>query len=98
MGTGVTSSLVHHFPYARGSFVTVIFELIIFFINLILFTLVTGATIARYTMFPDLWGKMLRHPAQSLFLGAFPMGFATLINVGSVSGIVFCVPNKLSFI
>jgi hypothetical protein len=31
---------------------------------------------------------MIRHPAQSLFIGTFPMGLATIINM-----IVFvCVP------
>ena len=31
---------------------------------------------------------MIRHPAQSLFLGTFPMGLATIVNM-----IVFvCVP------
>lgn len=28
---------------------------------------------------------MLNHPAQSLFIGCFPMGAATLINAGLVS-------------
>lgn len=27
-----------------------------------------------------MWRKMISHPAQSLFVGAFPMGAATLIN------------------
>jgi len=33
-------------------------------------------------MFPEVWGLMLNHPAQSLFVGCFPMGAATLINAG----------------
>lgn len=28
---------------------------------------------------------MIAHPAQSLFIGCFPMGAATLINAGLVS-------------
>jgi len=31
---------------------------------------------------------MLRHPAQSLFLGTFPMGLATLVNMT----VFVCVP------
>ncbi len=32
---------------------------------------------------------MIRHPTQSLFLGTFPMGFATIVNM-----VVFvCVPS-----
>lgn len=43
---------------------------------------------ARYTLWPRIWNAMLSHPQQSLFLGTFPMGFATIINM-----VVFtCVP------
>lgn len=39
-------------------------------------------------MFPGLFAAMLRHPVQSLFLGTFPMGLATIVNM-----LVFvCVP------
>lgn len=33
----------------------------------------------------QVWGLMLNHPAQSLFIGCFPMGAATLINGALVS-------------
>lgn len=88
MGTGATSALIHNFPYGHGSPFIRIFTLIIFFINLVLFVLISAATAARYALFPELWSKMLRHPAQSLFVGAVPMGFATLINVALVSDII----------
>lgn len=32
-------------------------------------------------MFPDIWSIMLRHPVQSLYLGCYPMGATTLINI-----------------
>ena len=85
MGTGATSALIYNFPYGHGSPLIRIFTLIIFFVNLVLFILISGATIARYALFPDVWSKMLHHPAQSLFVGAAPMGFATLINIAVVS-------------
>ncbi|KAG0704523.1 voltage-dependent anion channel-domain-containing protein [Suillus ampliporus] len=85
MGTGATSALVHAFPYGNGSPAIKVVTLIIFFLNLLLFVFFTGATIARYIMFPDIWLKMIRHPAQSLFIGAFPMGAATLINIALVA-------------
>ncbi|KAG9316480.1 voltage-dependent anion channel [Chiua virens] len=81
MGTGATSALIHNFPYGDGSPLIRIFTLIIFFLNLALFISITAATAARYALYPQVWSRMLRHPAQSLFLGAIPMGFATLINV-----------------
>jgi hypothetical protein len=39
-------------------------------------------------VFPEIWRVMISNPTQSLFLGTFPMGLATIINM-----IVFvCVP------
>lgn len=45
-----------------------------------LFVIFVGVSAARYTMFPQVWKLMIRNPAQSLFLGTFPMGFATIIS------------------
>lgn len=36
---------------------------------------------ARYCIFPTVLYAMLFHPVQSLFLGCFPMGFATIVNM-----------------
>ena len=37
-------------------------------------------TITRYILFRPVWSLMLKHPVQSLYLGAMPMGFATMIS------------------
>jgi tellurite resistance protein TehA-like permease len=61
---------------------------VIFAMNVVLFILFTFISIVRYTVYPEIWFAMIRHPAQSLFIGTFPMGLATIINM-----IVFvCVP------
>jgi tellurite resistance protein TehA-like permease len=39
------------------------------------------------TFMMQVWPQMLNHPAQSMFIGAFPMGSATLINSGIVRDI-----------
>ncbi|KAF9777367.1 voltage-dependent anion channel [Thelephora terrestris] len=80
MGTGITSALITNFPYSGGAAPALWLGFAVFALNLILFVFVCGCTIARYTMFPEVWGLMLSHPAQSLFIGCFPMGAATLIN------------------
>ena len=55
---------------------------------MLLFTAFLLMSILRYTLYPEIWLAMVKHPAQSLFLGTFPMGLATIINM-----IVFvCVP------
>lgn len=38
----------------------------------------------RRLISPQVWSLMLAHPAQSLFIGCFPMGAATLINAALV--------------
>ncbi|KAF4983667.1 hypothetical protein FZEAL_973 [Fusarium zealandicum] len=56
-----------------------------FGLNVVLFAIFTGISATRYTLYPKIWGAMLSHPGQSLFLGCFPMGFATIIIM-----MVFC--------
>ncbi|KAL5524419.1 SSU1_3 [Sanghuangporus sanghuang] len=83
MGTGAITIIFNIFPYSssRGLQITALSFLIF---NLILFVLLTLLTLARYILFPDLFRpSLLVHPTQSLFLGCFPMGFATIL-IGAV--------------
>lgn len=87
MGTGITSILLHNLPY-NGRWLQFI-SYILFALNVLLFVVFLLISILRYTLYPKIWNSMVRHPAQSLFLGTFPMGLATIINM-----IVFvCVPS-----
>ncbi|KAK5107700.1 hypothetical protein LTR62_000894 [Meristemomyces frigidus] len=86
MGTGITSILLHNLPY-NGCWLHYI-SYLLFALNVLLFVLFTLISVLRYTLYPGIWKAMIRHPAQSLFIGTFPMGLATIINM-----IVFvCVP------
>ena len=86
MGTGVVSVLLHNLPY-NGTWLYWI-SVIIFALNVILFISFLFISILRYTIYPEIWVAMIRHPAQSLFIGTFPVGLSTIINM-----IVFvCVP------
>ncbi|KAI5120976.1 hypothetical protein M0805_006648 [Coniferiporia weirii] len=79
MGTGAISILFHNFPYGttnRGMQIVAFFFLML---NFALFIIITGFGVTRYTTFRGLWASMLRHPVASLYIGCFPMGFATLI-------------------
>jgi tellurite resistance protein TehA-like permease len=61
---------------------------VVFALNVFLFGVFLIISILRYTIYPQIWFAMIRHPAQSLFLGTFPMGLATIVNM-----VVFvCVP------
>lgn len=53
MGTGITSGILHLFPYHNGSLALKVVALIVFIINLLLFVYVCGMTIARYWLYPE---------------------------------------------
>ncbi|KAI5889727.1 uncharacterized protein SCHCODRAFT_02635448 [Schizophyllum commune H4-8] len=81
MGTGAISILFHSFPYANGSTTMNIFTLIFFGLNVLMFLVFSAISAARYLLFPGVWSLMIHHPVQSLFLGTFPMGAATILNI-----------------
>jgi len=81
MGTGSISDLFYIFPYGNGTQIMRTLSLIFFFLNLSLFILLTTITIIRYILFPDMWNLMMHHPVESLYLGCYPMGATTLINI-----------------
>ncbi|KAF8234074.1 C4-dicarboxylate transporter/malic acid transport protein [Tricholoma matsutake] len=81
MGTGAVSILFASFPYGHDTHAMNIFSLVFFFLNLFLVILFTALTFARYYLYPYIWPITLNHPVSSLYIGCFPMGVATLINV-----------------
>ncbi|KAI0305693.1 voltage-dependent anion channel [Multifurca ochricompacta] len=83
MGTGAVSILFAAFPYGNETDALNAISAAFFVLNLILFFIFTTISIMRYTLFPDVWSIMIRHPVQGLYLGTFPMGAATLIGVGT---------------
>ncbi|PIL28698.1 transporter [Ganoderma sinense ZZ0214-1] len=80
MSTGAVSSLIYNFPYHNDSLLLKIIALAVFLLNLMLFVFVCTCTILRYVLFPEIWGLMITHPTQSLFMACFPMGVTTLID------------------
>lgn len=79
MGTGIVSILLNTLPY-NGSWLYWI-SIIIFVLNVVLFAAACVITAMRYILYPDIFMAMIRHPVQSMFIGTFPMGFATIINM-----------------
>ncbi|GME48409.1 hypothetical protein MMC08_009084 [Neofusicoccum parvum] len=86
MGTGIVSILLHNLPYNATWLYWI--SVAIFALNVLLFSVFLGISILRYTLYPRIWMAMIKHPAQSLFLGTFPMGLATIINMT----VFVCVP------
>lgn len=79
MGTGIVSILLNTLPY-NGQWLYWI-SIVIFAFNVLLFGVFLTISILRYLLYPDIFSVMITHPAQSLFLGTLPMGFATIINM-----------------
>jgi tellurite resistance protein TehA-like permease len=86
MSTGVVSILLHQIPY-HARWLNVVSD-IIFILNIALFLPFALISFMRYTLYPHLFPAVLRHPHQSLFLAAFPIGLATIINMI----VLVCVP------
>lgn len=86
MSTGVVSILLHQLPY-NGHWLQII-SVIFFVFNICIFVLFSIISCLRYGLYPELFPAVLRHPHQSLFLGTFPVGLATIINMI----VLVCVP------
>ena len=78
MGTGIISTLLHTAPHQFHG--QLVISTVMYVLNITIFVLFLLLSIARYTLYPWVWMLMLRDPTQSLFLGAFPMGLATIAN------------------
>ncbi|KAJ5300461.1 short-chain dehydrogenase [Penicillium atrosanguineum] len=86
MGTGIVSILLHNLPY-NGDWLYYL-SIIVFVLNIILFSTACIISILRYTLYPEIFMLMIKHPVQSMFIGTFPMGLATIINMV----VLVCVP------
>ncbi|PWY78105.1 malate permease [Aspergillus sclerotioniger CBS 115572] len=86
MGTGIVSVLLNTLPY-NGQWLYWI-SVVCFAFNVLLFTMGCIITFLRYTLYPEIFFAMIKHPVQSMFIGTFPMGFATIINMFCL----VCVP------
>lgn len=88
MGTGVVSLLLHSIPYQPRLPILYYLSLTFFGLNTLLFFAALTLSLLRYTLYPEIWGVMIRDSTNSLFLGTIPMGFATLVNMW----VLVCVP------
>ena len=86
MGTGIVSILLRAMSEQPSNNTPIswlhILSLVFFILNIFLFVVFLLLSIARYTLYPFLWNRMLADASQALFLGTFPMGFSTIVTVG----------------
>jgi tellurite resistance protein TehA-like permease len=86
MGTGIASTLLHQLPY-NGKWPYWL-SVIIFCLNVLLFFIFFCISTIKFLFYPSMWSILLRDPVQSLFIGTFPMGLATIVNMV----VYVCVP------
>ncbi|EYE92356.1 TDT family transporter [Aspergillus ruber CBS 135680] len=86
MGTGIVSTLLNVLPY-NGRWLRWI-SIVIFALNVFLFIAGCILSLIRYTMYPKTIRAVIFHPVQAMFLGAFPMGLSTIVNMFCL----VCVP------
>ncbi|RYO91831.1 hypothetical protein DL764_008227 [Monosporascus ibericus] len=83
MGTGIVSILLFTFSVIYEDSQQLLFQLsVIFYVtNIVLFSFIFIATVLRYLLYPKLFVMMVSDPGQAMYLGTFPMGFATIITM-----------------
>jgi tellurite resistance protein TehA-like permease len=79
MGTGMISILLYRLPY-NGDWLYWL-SIVVFVLDIVLFSIFTLISALRYIIYPDIWGAMIRHPTESLFLGTYPMGLGIIIEM-----------------
>ncbi len=77
MGTGILANLLQIAPHQFRGMDRIANAF--FFLNSFLFVLFSLISIARYTCYPWVIGRMLHHPSQAMFVGTFPMSLSTIV-------------------
>jgi tellurite resistance protein TehA-like permease len=78
MGTGIISILLYSAPHDFTGRHTV--AAVFYVLNVVLFCIFFIISLLRYILYPWVFLRMLCHPVQSLYIGTFPMGLATIVN------------------
>ncbi len=78
MGTGITFLLLAQFPAHIAGLHAIAYGL--FIADAVIFALFAGLFTARWLFFTQDAMALLRHPVQSMFLGAIPMALIPLVN------------------
>lgn len=77
MGTGITSILLHNFPYP-AEWLRIV-GIVIFVLNIAIFCLLAAGNIARYVKYMGIFQSTYTHPMSGMFWGTLPMGLATIV-------------------
>ena len=78
MGTGIISTLLYTLPHQLKGLQQI--ATAFYLLDLVLFVAFVGLSVARYTLYPGVLFRMLRHPTICMFVGTVPMALCTIIN------------------
>lgn len=78
MGTGILALMLVQFPYGHWGQKFIAQGLGV--INIVFFVLFALLFMSRAIFYPASFRRLIHHPVQSLFIGAIPMGFGTIVN------------------
>ena len=78
MGTGVAALVLAELPFANGALWQI--GAAVWQFNIGLFAAFSILYALRWLLYPDEARQIFSHPVMSLFLGAIPMGLATILN------------------
>lgn len=78
MGTGVVALILAEFSFLLPSMTQISIEL--WHANMVMFILFSVLYALRWLIYPQEAKQIFNHPSMALFLGAIPMGLATIIN------------------
>ncbi|KAJ8124207.1 hypothetical protein O1611_g9418 [Lasiodiplodia mahajangana] len=83
MGTGIVAILLFTFSniYPEPSSILLPLSIFFYIVNVVLFSFIFMMTVLRYVLYPGLFVMMISDPGQAMYLGTFPMGFATIISM-----------------
>lgn len=77
MGTGIASILLYNLPY-NARWLQYI-GIAIFLVNIILFVLISTATIIRHLRWKGIFGALGSHVLAGMYWGCMPMGLVTIV-------------------
>lgn len=78
MGTGVVALILSEFSFLLPSMTQIATEL--WLCNIVIFLIFSVLYLLRWVLYPQEAQQIFKHPSMALFLGAIPMGLATIIN------------------
>ncbi|GAA5961255.1 hypothetical protein JCM3765_002886 [Sporobolomyces pararoseus] len=86
MGTGIVNSLFFNLPWESSHAVFRALGAAWLVLAMILFSVFSLLTIARYTIYPRIALVMLRHETHALYLGCVSMGLVTIVSGIALTG------------